>query len=72
MEIGFIGLGAMGALIVRRLMDAGHDVTGWNRSREKATALLDAGMQWGLDPRDVAQRSDMVLSIVTDAASDSV
>jgi 3-hydroxyisobutyrate dehydrogenase-like beta-hydroxyacid dehydrogenase len=36
LQVGFIGLGAMGALIVPRLMAAGHGVTGWNRSREKA------------------------------------
>ncbi|MGG2382934.1 NAD(P)-binding domain-containing protein, partial [Salmonella enterica] len=41
MNIGFVGLGAMGALIVPRLMEAGHTVTGWNRSREKAKALID-------------------------------
>ena len=38
MKVGFIGLGAMGALIVPRLMAAGHSVTGWNRSRDKAAA----------------------------------
>ncbi len=36
MNIGFIGLGAMGAGIVPRLMAAGHTVTGFNRSRDKA------------------------------------
>jgi phosphoglycerate dehydrogenase-like enzyme len=36
LQVGFIGLGAMGALIVPRLMAAGHSVTGWNRSRDKA------------------------------------
>src|SRR5690349_5863808 len=45
-QVGFIGLGAMGALIVPRLMTAGHSVTGWNRSREKAKQLIDAGMAW--------------------------
>ena len=44
MNIGFVGLGTMGALIVPRLMAAGHHVTGWNRSREKATPLITAGM----------------------------
>ena len=47
MEVGFIGLGAMGALIVPRLMAAGHSVTGWNRSRDKAAALIDAGHDMG-------------------------
>ena len=56
MEIGFIGLGAMGAVIVPRLMAAGHTVTGWNRSKEKAEALIAAGMHWGATPREVAAK----------------
>lgn len=43
MQLGFVGLGAMGQLIVPRLMAAGHTVTGWNRSREKAAPLIKAG-----------------------------
>ncbi|HXX25093.1 MAG TPA: NAD(P)-dependent oxidoreductase [Pseudolabrys sp.] len=67
MRLGFVGLGAMGELIVPRLMAAGHDVTGWNRSREKATPLIAQGMRWADTPRDVAQKSEIVFSIVTDA-----
>src|SRR5229473_8181887 len=69
MNVGFVGLGAMGALIVRRLMDGGHRVTGWNRSREKAEELIKAGMRWAASPRAVAKASDIVISIVTDAAA---
>ena len=57
----------MGQLIVPRLMNAGHEVTGWNRSKEKAAKLIDAGMRWADTPRDVAARSDIVFSIVTDS-----
>jgi 3-hydroxyisobutyrate dehydrogenase-like beta-hydroxyacid dehydrogenase len=67
MQIGFIGLGAMGAIIVPRLMAAGHTVTGWNRSRNKAQSLITAGMRWGNTPREVAAQSEIVFSIVTDA-----
>ncbi len=67
MKIGFVGLGAMGQLIVPRLMNAGHTVTGWNRSREKAASLIEAGMQWAGTPRAVAQSSDIIFSIVTDS-----
>ena len=56
----------MGQLIVPRLMEAGHQVTGWNRSRDKAAALLEAGMRWAESPRSVAAQSDIVFSIVTD------
>jgi 3-hydroxyisobutyrate dehydrogenase-like beta-hydroxyacid dehydrogenase len=59
----------MGQLIVRRLLDAGHRVTGWNRSREKADELIAAGMRWAANPRAVAESSEIVFSIVTDAAA---
>jgi 3-hydroxyisobutyrate dehydrogenase-like beta-hydroxyacid dehydrogenase len=68
-QVGFIGLGAMGALIVPRLMTAGHSVTGWNRSREKAKQLIDAGMAWADSPRAVAEATEIVLSIVTDGTA---
>jgi 3-hydroxyisobutyrate dehydrogenase-like beta-hydroxyacid dehydrogenase len=69
MNIGFVGLGAMGALIVPRLMAAGYKVTGWNRSRDKAQPLIAAGMAFAETPRAVAAASDIVFSIVTDAAA---
>lgn len=69
MNIGFIGLGAMGLGIVPRLLAAGHAVVGWNRTREKAAPLLQAGMRWAASPRDAAQQSEIVFSIVTDAAA---
>jgi 3-hydroxyisobutyrate dehydrogenase-like beta-hydroxyacid dehydrogenase len=65
--LGFIGLGAMGELIVPRLMAAGHEVTGWNRSAAKAKALIAQGMRWADTPREAAQNSEIVFSIVTDA-----
>lgn len=67
MNLGFIGLGAMGQLIVLRLMAAGHQVTGWNRSKDKAEPLLKAGMLWADTPREVAAQSEIVFSIVTDS-----
>jgi 3-hydroxyisobutyrate dehydrogenase-like beta-hydroxyacid dehydrogenase len=68
-QVGFIGLGAMGALIVPRLMAAGHHVTGWNRSRDKAAPLIAAGMMFADTPRAVAEKSEIVFSIVTDGAA---
>jgi 3-hydroxyisobutyrate dehydrogenase-like beta-hydroxyacid dehydrogenase len=68
-NLGFVGLGAMGQLIVLRLMAAGHTVTGWNRSRGKAEALIASGMKWADTPREVAAQSDIVFSIVTDATA---
>ncbi len=67
MNLGFVGLGAMGQLIVPRLMAAGHKIVGWNRSRDKAEPLIKKGMGWADTPRAVAAQSDIVFSIVTDS-----
>ncbi len=69
MRIGFIGLGDMGVRIVPRLMQAGYRVTGWNRTRSKAEALIASGMGWAESPRALAEASDVVFAIVTDAAA---
>src|SRR6478736_2560297 len=69
MNIGFVGLGAMGAGIVPKLMAAGHAVTGWNRSKDKAEPLINAGMRFAPTPRAAAAAADIVFSIVTDAAA---
>ena len=69
MRLGFVGLGVMGAGIVPRLMAAGHQVTGWNRSRDKAGPLEKAGMRWAGSPCEVAASAEFVFSIVTDGAA---
>ena len=69
MRIGFIGLGDMGQGIVPRLLAAGHDVTGWNRTKAKAAPLIGQGMRWAGTPREVAAASEAVFSIVTDGAA---
>jgi 3-hydroxyisobutyrate dehydrogenase-like beta-hydroxyacid dehydrogenase len=69
MNIGFIGLGAMGQVIVPRMLAAGHTVTGWNRSAERAKPLLEKGMRWAETPRAVAAASEVIFSIVTDGAA---
>jgi 3-hydroxyisobutyrate dehydrogenase-like beta-hydroxyacid dehydrogenase len=68
-RLGFVGLGVMGSRMVKRLLDAGHPVTGYNRTRAKAQGLLDAGMRWGECPRAVAETSDVVFSMVTDTTA---
>ncbi len=69
MNVGFVGLGAMGQVIVPRLLAAGHAVTGWNRSRERAAPLVDKGMRWADTPGAVAAASAVTFSIVTDGAA---
>lgn len=68
-EIGFVGLGIMGRNIVERLQKAGHTVHGYNRTRSKAEALIAGGMGWCDTPRQVAQASDITLSMVMDTAA---
>lgn len=65
-RVGFVGLGAMGAVIVPRLLQAGYSVVGWNRTQSKAQPLVEAGMRWASSPRAVAEQSEVVFSIVTD------
>ncbi len=64
-KLGYVGLGVMGGRVVNRLLDAGHTVTGYNRTKSKAQWLVDAGMQWADSPREVAQTSDIIFSMVT-------
>ena len=68
-EVGFVGLGVMGGGIAKRLLDAGHDVTGWNRTREKAQWLVDSGLEWADSPRAVAQASEVTFTMVTNTAA---
>jgi len=65
-KLGFVGLGAMGGRVVKRLLEAGYSVTGYNRTRERAQWLLDAGMHWGETPRAVVEASDVIFTMVTD------
>jgi 3-hydroxyisobutyrate dehydrogenase-like beta-hydroxyacid dehydrogenase len=64
-KLGFVGLGVMGSRMVKRLLDAGHEVTGYNRTKSKAQWLLDAGMKWADSPRAVVEASDVSMSMVT-------
>ena len=64
-NLGFIGLGVMGGRMAKRLLDAGHTVTGYNRTRSKGQWLIDAGMAWGETPRAVAEAADYTFSMVT-------
>jgi len=64
-NLGFIGLGVMGSRMAKRLLDAGHTVTGYNRTRSKGQWLIDAGMAWGETPRAVAEAADITFSMVT-------
>lgn len=66
-SLGFVGLGMMGGRMVKRLLDAGHSVIGYNRTKSKAEWLINQGMQWAETPHEVATNSDIVFSSVTDS-----
>jgi 3-hydroxyisobutyrate dehydrogenase-like beta-hydroxyacid dehydrogenase len=68
-NLGFVGLGVMGGRMVNRLLDHGHTITGYNRTRAKAQWLIDHGMKWADSPRAVAAASDFTLSMVTNSAA---
>ena len=66
-KLGFVGLGVMGGNMVARLLNKGHSVTGYNRTRSKAQWLIDRGMKWSNSPRDVSAVSDFTFSMVTNS-----
>lgn len=64
MKIGFIGTGVMGAAIVRHLLYAGHEVTVYNRTKNKAEKLLKQGAAWAENPASLAERCDCLFTMV--------
>lgn len=63
-RIGWIGTGVMGSSMCGHLMAAGYGVTVFNRSPEKAQSLVDRGARSASSPREVAEASDVIFSIV--------
>ena len=68
-NLGFIGLGVMGGNMVARLLEKGHTVTGYNRTRSKAQWLIEKGMQFADSPKAVANAADVTFSMVTNSAA---
>src|ERR671918_1168461 len=64
--VGFAGLGVMGSRMAKRLLDAGHEVHGWNRTKHKASRLLDEGLRWADTPRAVAEAAEFTFTMLTD------
>src|ERR687894_183039 len=63
-RVGWIGTGVMGRWMCQHLMTKGFQATVYNRSKEKAQPLLDAGATWADTPKAVAQNADLVFAIV--------
>jgi len=68
-NLGYIGLGVMGGRMAARLLDKGHTVTGFNRTRAKAQWLIDKGMRWADSPRAVCEAADVTFSMLTNSAA---
>lgn len=65
-KIAFLGLGAMGSRMATRLLQAGHDVTVWNRSAGAAAPLQEVGAHVAATPRAAAESADIVIAMVRD------
>ncbi len=66
MKLGYIGIGLMGRPMTLRLLAAGHEVTVWNRSRDKLAAVLEKGARKSDSPAAVARAAEIVMMCVTD------
>jgi 3-hydroxyisobutyrate dehydrogenase-like beta-hydroxyacid dehydrogenase len=67
--VGFIGLGAMGSRMARRLLLANHELVVWNRSSSKMDPLLELGAVAGDSPAALANASDVVVTMISDPAA---
>jgi len=63
-EIGWIGTGVMGSSMCGHLINAGFAATVYSRTKQKAEALVAKGAKWAASPKEVAENSDIVFSIV--------
>ncbi len=63
-QIGWIGTGVMGKSMCAHIIDAGNNIFVFNRTREKAKELIDMGAIWCSNPKEVAERSDIIFTIV--------
>jgi len=65
-HITVLGLGIMGSGIAHNILKAGYALTVYNRTKEKAASLIEAGAQWADSPALAAQHADVVISMVGD------
>ena len=66
-SIGFIGLGLMGTPMAARLLNAGYPLSVFNRTKEKAEGLISKGAVWCSSPKETAERSDIVFSMLANS-----
>lgn len=64
MKIGFIGLGIMGKPMAKNLLKAGYSVVAYDRNKSKRDEVVAAGAEEGLSPKDVALRTDIIITML--------
>ena len=68
-SVGFVGLGLMGSPMAVRILNAGYPLAVYNRTKEKAGDIIQSGAAWCDSPKEVAERSDIVVSMVSNSAA---
>ncbi len=68
-KLGFLGIGLMGEPMTLRLLDAGYQVTVWNRSSEKLSTILGKGAIQADTPRHVAEQVDIIMLSLADTVA---
>jgi len=66
-KVGFIGLGIMGKPMAKNLMEAGYELVLYNRSLEKAEELSEDGAEVAANPREVAENSEIIVTMLPDS-----
>jgi 3-hydroxyisobutyrate dehydrogenase-like beta-hydroxyacid dehydrogenase len=69
MRVAFLGLGKMGSAVARHLMEAGHELTVWNRTIAHAEALRQSGAQAADSPSEAVRNAEVVFTMVMDDAA---
>jgi 3-hydroxyisobutyrate dehydrogenase-like beta-hydroxyacid dehydrogenase len=68
-KMGFLGLGMMGSAMASRLLDAGNDLTVWNRTAQKAQPLVDRGASLAASPAEASVGAEVVITMLADPAA---
>jgi len=68
-KIGIIGLGMLGNAVALHLLDSGFEVTVYNRTKEKTTQAKENGAKVATSPKEIAENSELVITVVKDASA---
>ena len=68
-KLAFLGLGQMGAPMATRLLEAGHDLTVWNRSADKAEPFRERGAAVAATPAKAAEGAEVAITMLADPAA---